>query len=335
MSTLLSLLRHYLFWQRIMRWTFAAGALLALAGMIWSRWETDSRVHTLLILIGSVLMWLFPLIVSGIAFRQLVSNTRLSLTPSLRRQAALAWLMLTGLASLWFGMVSAFTKYGLTLQAFTSSFAVISLFLLLSQYWLNSRWGAALYWLFIVGASQIWQLPAVRAAIANPNTSLLLTGLALSGWVLLFRWLRTARRILPLPMIFAQFNALQDGQNACAPEGLLKLGFRGSRSAANTLLLGTYDNWRNRLLLQLFLYGAFPLMMTLLLIIPALGNDKPPTTLLSPLALLAMGLYGCFMAGFLGREWLARVRYLWLRVPGNRQALWRQLERLLWKDVSL
>lgn len=335
MSTLLSLLLHYLFWQRIMRWTFAAGAVLVLAGVIWSHWETDNRMYGLPVLLGSVLMWLFPLLVSSITFRQLISNTRLSLTPSLRRQAAWAWLLLTVLASLWFGLASTFTKYGLTLPAFTSSFAVISLFLLLSQYWLSSRWGAALYWLFIVGASQIWQLPAIRDAIADPGISLLLTGVALSGWGLLFRWLRTARRIMPLPMIFAQINSTQDGPNACAPEGLLKFSFRGTRSAANTLLFGSYDNLSNRLLLQVFLYGAFPLLMTLLLIIPSLSKDKAATTSFSPLALLAMGLYGCFMAGFLGREWLARLRYLWLRLPGNRLALWQQLERLLWKDVGL
>ncbi|MFZ5843735.1 MAG: hypothetical protein ACOY3E_12655 [Pseudomonadota bacterium] len=335
MKAVFALLRHFLFWQPIMRWTFGFGFLLASAGVIWYQFETESKAHTLLTLLGVGFMWLFPLMVSVIGFRQLVSNTRLSLTPMLRFKAGLALLLLTVLSSISLGMASAAIKQGLNFVVFTSSFALISFFLLLGQWWLGSRWGAALYWLFIVGSSQIWQLPKLRAAVSEPNFSLLLAGVAIVCWCWLLYWLTTTRRISRLNGIFAQMNELHSNQQVQAPMAVLKWSFAGTRSATNTLMLGAYYNIKNRFSIQLFLYLAFPAMMVIVLAVPMLAKGKPLDKMLNPIALLAMGLYGSFMAGFLGREWLARVRCLWLRSPGNRQALWHLLEQLLWKDAGL
>jgi hypothetical protein len=56
---------------------------------------------------------------------------------------------------------------------------------------------------------------------------------------------------------------------------------------------------------------------------------------LEPIPILAMGLYGSLIGSFISREGVARMRYLWLRCPGDRSALWQQLDRMLFRDLLI
>lgn len=336
MKSVLALFCYFLFWQRILRWTFAAGVLLSLAGALWYMLAEPEPLQGLLVLLGAVLMWLFPVLLSGAMFRQLISNSRMALLPQLRLKAGLALLVLTLLASSWLTAALGLTKHGLQGSAFAISFCAGSAFLLLGQWWLSQRWGAALYWLFIVACSQIWQLPIIRNGMQQPNTVPVLLTIAIAGWLALFYWLVRARGIRRLQMTFNQFTEKDGVTQMGVPPLLMRLSVAGTRSPINTLLLGGYYNLVNRIGLQIFLYAAFPLTMVLISILPALGKGKPlPSVMANPDALLAMGLYGGFVAGFFGREWLARARYLWLRSPGDRAGLWTRLETLTRTDLAV
>ncbi|MFN4289998.1 MAG: hypothetical protein ACK4E7_03855 [Permianibacter sp.] len=329
------LFRHYLFWQPIMRPVFGLGVLMTLAGVIGFGYAGADPLTSLLVMLGSVLMWLFPVMAGSAGFRQLISNPRTALLPYLRLKAGLALFLLVIVASSAFALALGFTKYGWQWQVLVTCFVFASLFLQLSQWWLSQwwlsrRWGAALYWLLLVVISQVWQLPAIRSLWHDPLGLLFALVVAIIGWLLLLRWLRQARTIRRFTVGLMQQRDNRGNNEIHVPTNVLKWGFTGTRSATNTLLLGAYYNLKNRFGLQILMLTIMPLMIAVVLLVPALMKGKPVADLgLEPIVLLAMGLYGSLIGGFLSRESVARMRYLWLRCPGDRMALWQQLDLML------
>lgn len=324
------LFRHFLFWQPIMRPVFGLGVLMTLAGMAWFGNEGANQLQTLLILLGSVLMWLFPVMAGIGGFLQAISNPRTALIPHLRIKACIALVLLVVVASVAFALALTFTKFGWQWQVLVACFALTSLFLQLGQWWLSRRWGAMTFWLLPVAFSQIGLLPVARTFWQDSIALLTAATIAMLGWCGLLLWLRQARTIRRFTLGLAQPGNNSATGEVHVPSHLLKWGFTGTRSAANTLLLGTYYNLKNRFGLQALLLALMPLLLGAAFLIPALfKGDVKAELSLNPIAMLAMGLYGSLIGGFLSRECTARLRYLWLRSPGNRMALWQQLDRLL------
>jgi hypothetical protein len=174
----------------------------------------------------------------------------------------------------------------------------------------------------------------LRALVLTPEYLVVAFVLALAGWAWLIQWLGTARAIKSMNLAVTQFASTDANQQAQPLLFLQRFSFTGVASLTGTLLRGGYDNLRNRIGLQLFVYFAFPLLLFLIEHLNSFIKNKPLSgSAEDPLFLLAMGLYGSFVTGFIGREWPARARLLWLRAAGNRAQLWPSIDRLAREDI--
>ncbi|HEX4910972.1 MAG TPA: hypothetical protein VFV64_09435 [Permianibacter sp.] len=324
------LFRHYLFWQPIMRPVFGLGVLLALTGVVWFIYSGSDPGQKLLLLLGSVLMCFFPVMTGGAGFLQAASNPRTALLPHFRVKAGLALLLLVIAASGTFATAAAFAFQDWQWRVFAACFVIASLFIQTSQWLLSRRWGAMVFWLLPVTFSQLWHLPTVRS-FWQDSLALSVACFAVTvGWCALILWLQRARSIRRFTVGFVQQGAFPGNNEVHVHAKVLTLGFSGSRSATNTMLWGMYYNLKNRLGLQVLMLAIMPLIIGVVLLIPALIKGKALTEIgVNPIVLLAMGLYGSLIGGFISRESVARVRFLWLRCPGDRSTLWQQLDRML------
>lgn len=333
MKRILVCFAYYFRGQRILRWVCGFGAILVALGLLAS----DRDAATLLAL-GSVFLAGFPILVGGLAYRQLVGNRRTALVPALRQFATGGLLLLALFGAALAGIVAAAS---VSAQATASvsqlAFAAISLYLIVSQWMIAHRRAtlAIVFLLFLILHLSLFGDPVFLqrlfvpwAWVAIASLSWLWLAMTVSSKAQPLRWLGAAQ---------VHVNAAKES----APSRFWPARYSGNgivmmATAAGTLMRGSGDGWINRFRGALLIVLLFPVVMAASLTLVGLLPRHHETRVPADVFFLVLSSFGvlCFPAAFFS-EWPVRLRLLWLRAAGDRRALWRRLERTMLKEVLL
>ena len=331
MIRVLATFLYYFRWQRTMAWTTGIGIAVLILGFI-----LPERPSFFPIMFGSVLAVGFPIVFAGIAFREMISNRRFVMVPEIRLFAALSLLLLALTGS---GISLIFANY---LQpdiplVDPASFVVLT-FSVLSAYLLISQWMVT-HTLGLIGFAV---LPLVGLRIGMSEGSLttgvlsqlwLLAALALLGWAWLLVATRTPSASKPLASpAWGQSGAPGLHNDHGTYQWLPQWGT--AASASGTIMRAMRDGVQNRLAYIAMTLLAFPVAMWAVLFLLGVPLNDPSERPFDVGFLLIWSLFGLAMySSTVIREWPARLRYLWLRTAGNRNASWQRMERALMADM--
>ena len=336
MNSLLSILLHLLFWQRLLRYLMMIGGAFALLGLILCWFNPGSKGAIATLVGGTGFALLFSVMTAPVGLRQLLGNRQLALVPNLRWQAGLALFLLAVLVSLIYAGIASLVSETPVLTPSMLMFCALSGYFLLAQWALSYKWGAIAFWLLPAVLLQLPRNNPLLQWLQTPAVSLTVLMLSLLAWLVFAQWLRRLRTTAAPRFVMDQWNnpELQHQQH----QGWLtnRVNFRGIRSASGSLLRGAYDNWRNRLLMQVVLFFLFPIVLNLFFAVLELAKGRDYLErILSSHNWLMMGLFGSLMISFYTREWLPRARLLWLRSGGSRAELWQLIQTMTRQEVLL
>ncbi len=331
MRRLLAIFWYYFSWQRTMAYCTISGVLMIGAGLLLHGGSSGAKLlGSLLVGVGTMCASGFPILLAGIAFRQIVGNRRLAMLPRFRSfaVAALALLSVAGA-----GMTLVFVyaiptplsvddPYALGLLAF----AAISAYLLASQWLVVRPLGLVLFAFVPIVLLRLGfgGAPIFEAWHDNPWPVALL---AVCGWV----WLLNAVRMrADLRGLAAPAWGSEIGPKSIRG-GLWRMPQIGPpATSAGTLVLGAGDGWLSRIATELMSVLTLPVLLMLAFYVLRMPIGEPQGRGLGPAFFLMLSFFGVSMSSLLAfAEWPARMRYLWLRSAGDRGAHWRSLERTL------
>jgi hypothetical protein len=221
------------------------------------------------------------------------------------------------------------------------AFAMISIYLLVSQ-WTVARPSRAMWFLILPimafgfafsnghGAPESLFVPWKWLALAGLGWLWLTIVIARQGES--HRWLAARDRWAAM-----RAGGPDPGSQA---DRLWQLPFMTSdpssfATAAGTLMRGNGDRWRNRLNGALTIVLLAPAAMSAAAMLMAMLGDDDEKGEFGMVFVSTSLLVVCILPKVVFGEWPARLRTLWLRVPGDRPALWRQIERTLLQDIAL
>jgi len=335
MLRLLRTLYCYFAWQALMRWTTLAGLILFALGLwlVPSR-LTPSWVTMSCFVLGTSFAVGVPAFVAPFCYRTLVSNRRLLIVPNLRRFAAAALLLLAIIVA----AASAIVAHRLALDGAAQwrvtlfAFAAVSTYFLLSQWLVTRTWGV---FAFVLGFLLFPRTVAVinHNGVASLAPILVYVGATVLGWI----WLLLTSISRGAPKPFATFARISMADlNESGARYMWLPQFGTGRSAAGTLMRGMRDGWGNRIVLAVIMLLALPVSMFVLLFLVDAPLRNPNAAGSPALLFLYISIYGLMVQSIMMfSEWPARLRPLWLRNSGNREALWRLLETTLFEDALL
>ena len=329
MKRLLRLLWYYFSWQRIMAYITAIGAAMILAGLLYD----GIYLTPFLVGAGTLLAVAVPTMLACFAFRQIVGNRHLAMLPRLRSFAVGALVMLALVASL---MSLAFlyilpeaAPIERPVVVLVLNFSAISVYLLVSQ-WLVT---------FPIGTVALAFIPVLVLRLGSVNHPIvashldepwLLFGLVLLGWA----WLLAAMQKAPVLGVSsaAWCGGALGFENTWGNQYWMpQIG--ASATAAGTLLRSARDGWPNRIVTQLASALGVPVFCLALLYVMGVPFRQGS---FDSAFFLFLSLFGiCMSASMAFAEWPARLRYLWLRIRGDRCGFWRLLERTLLEETLL
>jgi hypothetical protein len=328
---LLACFAYFFRGQRILPWVAAFGAADIALGFLVS-----GSMKLPLTALGLILIAGFPILVGGLAYRQLIANRRTAVVPDLRFFAtgALFLLALFGAAlAAWFATLieSRPNPWPVGLLAF----ALISLYLVISQWLITYRSGA---WLFVILPFVVLRVgissdSAVWEQVFVPWAWLALAGLA---WF----WLALYVRGEVLPRNLAWAGAAVPSADAERPGLWRRLVAPGDTvkysTPTGTLLRGSGDGWFKRVAGALTTVLLFPVVMSTFVAAFGVTSRNPIAPQIGAEFFLGTSLLGyCIFPALFFAEWPTRLRLLWLRIAGDRLAFWRQIERSLLRDLML
>ena len=340
MNSLFAILLHLLFWQRLLRGLFYAGVVLIMLGLgayayTYAR-GADTKLSLLVAGIGGGLALMFSLLTVPFAFRQLLGNRQLALVPRLRRQAGLALFLITSIVAVLLGSIAWFIDDPVALPRTVLIFGTLSAYLLLAQWVLAHKWGAFVFWLLPTVLLQLSRNKTLLPWLLTPEVALVMLVLSLLVWFAFAHWLRGLRNTSAPRFVLDQWNNPELQQQQHHTWLSSKFTIAGIRSASGSLLRGSYDNWRNRLLMQFLLFFMFPVLLNLFLeVLEWNKGNYELKRARNPDTWLMMGLFGSLMVHFYTREWLPRARLLWLRSGGDRRQMWQLIQRMSREEVLL
>jgi hypothetical protein len=283
---------------------------------------------------------LITLLWSGGAFRQVVSDRRLSMLPRFRVHAVAALILVALAVGCAAGLAAVFDPApqdaGSAVDTALIAFSLVSFFLLLNQWVATLRAGVLLQLLLIVLAVPYMGGDVYESALVERAWAPTLAALLGWSWLLLaFR--KSAELKAPNPWLRIESTAgLNAGQRSTAAMfGLGPLNLGRPANPAGTLMRGGNDGWINRVGAALIwvLGPALLWMLWTYAAVPA-GWREPHADSIA-LILLASFIAIAAISPTRLVDWPTRLRYVWLRAPGNRDALWRMLERNIGEEVGV
>lgn len=341
MMRVLRIYRYFFGWQPTLGVTTVIGlVLLALGAAIY-----PEPITMLPIMLGLILSLLFPVVFSCVAYRQLITNPRLALVPKIRPAATAALFLMAltaGIAS--WALLSLGNKFETEMPAAAIAlisvlvFSLVSLYLLVTQWLLTKQYGLFLYFLVPLLLARLGTAEPLGGTLELIGIALI-AALALAGWSWL--WLAANRPGLPKGSWLA-VNGTETVASSLRRDqarARLTISFgQNSFNPAGTLLRGTPDSWPQRLWMTSVMLLGLPLAVYCVMILFSLvtGFALNNIRIIGPDFLLLWSFIS-----FLGQssirslEWPARLRLLWLRAPGDRQASWRTMENSLLADVTV
>lgn len=339
---LLACLRYYFIWQSTLAWVAIIGTSLIGIGVLLRA----SPLGPSLAALGALFGLGFPIIVGCIAFRRLIGNPHLIMAPGVRVPATGALMALAAIGASGATLVLLMApeaSRGLEPHHFWAlAFGWLSLYLLLSQWLVTHFFGL---FSFAIVPLIVLRLAAsveetLRSALVDWRIAL---AVAVAGWAWLF--LAARRKGIPRGVAnparsnsrFAQAWARVGFGDRSSPRQAFWLPRGGyPATAEGSLVRGTFDGLRNRIVMALQAVLLFPvsLMILFALIGVPFDDSERPAVLAGFYALLSF--YGiCMFASMVYAEWPVRLRLVWLRVGGDRKRFWRRLEGMLLGDLGL
>jgi hypothetical protein len=333
MMRLLTCFAYYFRGQRILPWICGSGAILIALAIFVS-----GRAAAPLLALGIVFFAGFPILVGGLAFRQLIGNRRVAMVPDMRYFATGALFLLAVCGAALTGFAASSVVPGPSaLHVSLLAFAAISLYLVVSQWVFSHRAGALAFILlpFIVLSLGIDNVPIVWEALLVPWAWVALAGLA---WL----WLAIAVAATALPrklLVTGSAGSAWGGDaqgRGYSPSLGGPTGDARTGTSAGTLMRGRPDGWRDRWSGTLMIVLLLPVVMSAVFTLMGVPFRSPETRQFGGEFFLLASFFGtCVFPAMIFAEWPIRLRLLWLRVAGDRAGLWRRLERGLWQELLL
>lgn len=342
MSRLLAVFWYYFSWQRTMARVTIGGLAMIVAGIALERASLSPLsvgLRAFLIGTGSMLAVVFPVLLAGLAFRHVVARRRFTLLPRYRAFAVMGLMLLALAAS---GMAFVFVYYMPTTSNIEDplafgllAFSAISAYLLISQ-WLIVHPLGLMFFAFVPLVAirlGVWGNPVLAAELQDPWP---FAALALCGWAWFFVAVRKRARLrgLAMPSWGGEVGYAAQGNGGWWPQ------IDPPATSAGTLLRGAGDGWLSRIATELMFVLAFP--ATLMIVFYVMGmplsapEPDPRPIWLAASVFLFLSFYGVSMSSsMVFAEWPARLRYIWLRIAGDRGACWRFLERALFAEAVI
>jgi hypothetical protein len=316
----------------ILTWVSGIGAALLLLDLLLPG-DTKGALTG----VGAVFLAGFPILVGGLVYRMLIGNRRAAMVPGLRFFAtgALFLLALSGAALAAFVGTQFENRHPDPWIVGQLAFAAISIYLLLTQ-WMVMRLATTMG--FVVLPFIILGLLVPDGAIAQslfvPWAWLALAGL---GWLWLAiaicrpgtprRWM-SAGRAGPGPASGSQPYGIW-------PRPLPPLDPSRFATAPGTLMRGRGDHWRDRLTGTLTIVLLIPGMLSAFVVLLGVLSGNPERSRFGEVYIGVSLAFVCILPKAIFGEWPARMRLLWVRVAGDRPALWQRLERSLLQEIML
>jgi hypothetical protein len=327
MRSLLQLLLYLQTWMVGLLWLSVIGLVLLLTATLAFPLVDTSKIFFLSLCAYAALA--VPYVFAWYPFRQLLANRQLGLLPHFPLKMGLVVLFLTLVIAIYPSLSSSLFAPGVL-----GWNAAIRIFFACSLGFWGLQWICARPRLSAVcGFAPLIPLlilqPQVRDAawtfLQVPGFDLGLLLLSLFGWLLALRTLATARTFAP-----PSADSAMGGNVVAEAMGtnfnwlsLIVSTRRQPHSADGTLLLGYPDAWHNRVRF----YGCAMLVVALVIaLLPTNDADATTPFIIRLQKTLPFALFGLSIeAGNLA----ARSRLLWLRHGGDRNTLWRSVERIL------
>jgi len=149
-------------------------------------------------------------------------------------------------------------------------------------------------------------------------------------WISAFIWLRYAKNIAPVSTMFTNPQNCNQDQAWLMNLWSANADDMGKRA----LMHGMADGLTRRFSLHAVLLFGFPVSMLAMQVVLASDSAR---LFEKPMSLLFLSSYALMMAPIVNGDWLTRTRLLWLRMSGDRAALFRfwANSMLIDKAVSL
>ncbi|WKE66400.1 hypothetical protein PVT67_03875 [Gallaecimonas kandeliae] len=317
MKAYFTVLKHYFASVPLQRWISYLGLALLAASLLPFDGARVIRIA------GMEVLFFIPVIMGGYLFRQLVSNPRLTLAPNARQASLLALVtvaLLAALAATWLKPQAA---------VFGWSLLAISSYLLLSQWAICYRFGSLLFFWAMMFVSHLLpdkQDPQLQALFHDGWPLALL--LALAAWTWLYWWLPRQRKLRqPLAFKGGLAQAMTKDKDAKAVSSY--------GDPVLVMLLGGKAGLGRAFFIYTLLFFGFPAFLGLVLCLQSWSLAPVLELLRDPDGVFMFLLYGVLMAPMVSLDPVARLRYLWLRLPGDRHSLWQRLDDLLRRQALI
>jgi len=333
MRGLLRILAFYFSWHWSVLLFAVPGVALLLVGvpigLLASNWP---------VAVAGVFVLAFPVIWTAAVFRELVGNRRLALVPGFRTRAAAA-LFVIGLAGAGAGAIVSAANAGDTgipapgVSALLG-YALVSTFLLLGQ-WLCTLRAGILLQLVLVGIAMRIALGGSDFAAIGGLEAVALAGTATLAWFWLFRFVRR-HGDLAGPNAAQRVDSMSGSRGVMASfEWIPAINTGSLADPIGTLMRGGSNSLANRLIGGLArVVGTAVFMLLWMTLLTPQHTDESPAAL-GELFLIVSFIFAAAGTPILLSEWPLRLRYLWLRSPGDRGRLWYSLERKLYEEVGI
>ena len=316
----------FFLWQRPLRWLAGAGVLLTLLALPVFIYF-DSRLSFALAICGFSALLGLPYVMAPIAFRGLISNTRLSMLPNFHLSAGLALLLMTLLVSAYLPLAALLTGAPASPLLLPQIFIGASINVVLMQVLVTSRHQIAIFSFlpFVVLVLLNRYGDVFLALLLDPVFVLLGLPLCVAGWTWGLFHLHHNNRFRPVYRTQNKEDWLYFDFGWSNRQGLGKV-----RTPAGTLLLGYPDGLVSRVIRILNFTLVSPLVCVLFIYMVGWENQEENPVFSNPaLTFLLFCLFSSLLSTWNYQEMAARCRMLWLRLGGGRQVQWHFMENTI------
>lgn len=350
MKGVLLICRYFFTWQLMLCWLRALGLLFLIAVPtidILNAFNEDIRISTFPFLNPGILgtfAYLFllavPFMATPQAFRDMISNSQLSLLPNFRLKAGLSLLLMTAILSLlpYFSLIviTGFNFNDVPSLISLNIFCIASIYTLIFQLTLPSR-----YFIYLVSYGLIFIVFILGIGgeyivnyFKDPIHLILLSLSCIAGWIIALVILAKKKTFKPATL--SNMDVHQEMFTNPDNAWLGGLNFKNITNAGLTLLTGLPDSLGDRIKRAFMICIVSPLSITLIIMAVSLGRDTDVDAL--P-ALPEFFLIFSFMTVSIGTYTFStlapRTRYLWLRCGGNRLWQWRNMESSMFSNLGI
>jgi hypothetical protein len=342
MKGILKIFWFFLNFQRLMTWMLYINLFVLIVIVPITAYFLDS-VAAWGILTASVLMiFILSVATSPWAFRLLIANQRLSQVPDFNIRAGIALLLLL-IVSISIPTFITYTLWGrdYSLLRLLNIFSAASLYIGIVQLCSGSlralRIMPFIPIIAIFGAR--FNLEFIRIILSDTTFILTFFTLSLAGWCYGFYMLTTQSAFKALPTSGLQWDSSANQQITGGGGNLSwlsKLNFNGVHNKVDSILISYLDGTFSKISRCILIAVISPLCWMLLIFLMVIGETREngPSFDAWPI-FMYFSIFTIIISALGYGELSARARYLWLRLSGNREIIWKHLEKIVMLNMLI